>query len=257
MKTARRALYLAFIGAYGVLILYTITRISKIEIPPEFLFSMFSVTASVFAFYVLNYVWIDRSSTVSENRLERRIKILQRTVTKGAREKRALVDKLKGAEEKMRRGSKSVFLKTTQGNRCYREEVKRMIDGAARNIDITSPRWDNVIIDCLMKAQKRGCKIRVVTRSIPKNEKTDRSMKWHHEAMDMLREISAVCYNPLVHCRMAIIDGSELVCGSADFTADGLENNREAGILTNDSATVADAVMFFDSLWRRQERRVK
>jgi len=55
--------------------------------------------------------------------------------------------------------------------------------------------------------------------------------------------------NPTVHARVVIIDDTEALISSADFTRTQLYDEYNAGIWTRSPEVVKQAIAFFDNVW--------
>lgn len=116
--------------------------------------------------------------------------------------------------------------------------IKEMLDRAKDSVLIASP-WiwgiEN-IVQRLEGLRKKKVDISILTR---RSGKTDAK---HEKTVDMVRGFGCVIdFIDELHAKMVLVDETELYIGSANLVETSLERNKEAGIWTNNPATVADA----------------
>jgi phosphatidylserine/phosphatidylglycerophosphate/cardiolipin synthase-like enzyme len=61
-------------------------------------------------------------------------------------------------------------------------------------------------------------------------------------------------YDKMLHARIIIFDDIAAIISSADLDSEGLNNQKQAGILTLDKIVVRDAITFFDKAWEMAEK---
>jgi phosphatidylserine/phosphatidylglycerophosphate/cardiolipin synthase-like enzyme len=59
---------------------------------------------------------------------------------------------------------------------------------------------------------------------------------------------------PYVHAKVIVVDGARAYVGSANFTANALDANREVGLVVRDPATLATIARTIDSDFRAGTR---
>jgi len=57
----------------------------------------------------------------------------------------------------------------------------------------------------------------------------------------------------MLHARIIIFDDVAVIISSADLDSEGLNNQKQAGILSFDKIVVRDAINFFDKAWEMAE----
>jgi hypothetical protein len=58
----------------------------------------------------------------------------------------------------------------------------------------------------------------------------------------------------MLHARLIIFDDIAAIIPSADLDSEGLNNQKQAGILSFDKIVVRDATTFFDKAWEMAEK---
>jgi phosphatidylserine/phosphatidylglycerophosphate/cardiolipin synthase-like enzyme len=58
----------------------------------------------------------------------------------------------------------------------------------------------------------------------------------------------------MLHARLIIFDDIASIISSADLDSEGLNNQKQAGILLFDKIVVRDAITFFDKAWEMAEK---
>jgi len=137
------------------------------------------------------------------------------------------------------------FLVTLYETRSIRDKLAEFADKSAnfREIRVASLYIDPTGAEYLIKMLKNGVKVKLLTRS-----KVDR--KAHHEALNVLKQLGAeIRYDKMLHARIVIFDDIAAIISSADLDSEGLNNQKQAGILTFDRIVVRDAITFFDKAW--------
>jgi phosphatidylserine/phosphatidylglycerophosphate/cardiolipin synthase-like enzyme len=58
----------------------------------------------------------------------------------------------------------------------------------------------------------------------------------------------------MLHARLIIFDDIAAIISSADLDSEGLNNQKQDGILSFDKIVVRDAITFFDKAWEMAEK---
>ena len=121
-----------------------------------------------------------------------------------------------------------------------RERIAEFIDAAKDRLTVQNERFqDMMIIDCLLRAARRGVKVHVMAKG-PHTLKRDKLV----EGVGGLRILqdSGVKVHKLkglaLHAKMFVADGLGAVVGSMNLAPGSFDSRRELGIHTRDSAVV-------------------
>ena len=116
--------------------------------------------------------------------------------------------------------------------------IKEMLGGAMDSVLIASP-WMWGISDIVQRLEwlrKEKVDISILTR---RSGETDAE---HEKTVDAIRRFGCLIdFIDELHAKIVLVDERELYIGSANLVGTSLERNKEAGIWTNDPATVSDA----------------
>ena len=146
-------------------------------------------------------------------------------------------------------GISQQFLVTFYETKSIRDKLAEFADKSAnlREVRISSPYLDNTGIEYLVKMLKNRVKIKLITRKADKKAQED--------ALSMLSQLGAeIRYDKMLHARIIIFDDVAAIISSADLDSEGLNNQKQAGILTLDKIVVRDAITFFDKAWEMAEK---
>lgn len=124
--------------------------------------------------------------------------------------------------------------------------IVSLINGARSSLDIYNEEMaDPRIIKALIDAAERGVTVNI-------------DMTYSSEWKKAFEELTTAgghirTYDekaPLyIHAKMVLADGSKVFVGSENFSANSLDDNRELGITTSNSSTIASLVSTFNSDW--------
>jgi phosphatidylserine/phosphatidylglycerophosphate/cardiolipin synthase-like enzyme len=121
-----------------------------------------------------------------------------------------------------------------------RERIASFIDAAKDRLTLQNERLqDMLIIDCLLRAARRGVKVHVMAKA-PHTLKRDKLV----EGIGGLRILqdSGVKVHKLrglaLHAKMFVADGVTAIVGSMNLAPGSFDSRRELGIQTRDSAVV-------------------
>ncbi len=116
--------------------------------------------------------------------------------------------------------------------------VIEMLDRAKDSVVIASP-WIWGIEDIVQKLEglrKKKVDITILTR---RSGETDVE---HERTVDIIQDFGCkIDFIDELHAKIVLVDETEIYIGSANLVATSLERNKEAGIWTNDPATVLEA----------------
>jgi hypothetical protein len=141
------------------------------------------------------------------------------------------------------------FLMTLYETKSIRDKLAEFAEKSAnlREVRVSSPYLDNTGTEYLIKMLKNRVKIKLITR------KTDK--KAHEDALSQLSQLGVeIKYDKMLHARVIIFDDVAAIISSADLDSEGLNNQKQAGILTLDKIVVRDAITFFDKVWEIAEK---
>jgi len=124
-----------------------------------------------------------------------------------------------------------------------RIEFARLIDGANESLDIYAEVIrDDEIVDRLIAAVNRGIAVRLVMS--PDSDPVNQQMllKLESEGIE-IRLLS----EPYIHAKAILMDGDTAFIGSQNFTETSLDENREIGIVVQESEIVTRLRSIFES----------
>jgi phosphatidylserine/phosphatidylglycerophosphate/cardiolipin synthase-like enzyme len=148
-------------------------------------------------------------------------------------------------------GISQLFLMTFYETKSIRDKLADFADKSAtlREVRILSPYLDNTGAEYLVKMLKNNVKVKLITR-----KGDDKKAKV--EALSMLAQQGAeIRYDNMLHARIIIFDDIAAIISSADLDSEGLNNQKQAGILTFDKVVIRDAITFFDKAWDKADMR--
>jgi hypothetical protein len=146
-------------------------------------------------------------------------------------------------------GISQQFLVTLYETKSIRDKLAEFADKSAnfREVRVSSLYLDNAGTEHLIKMLKNKVKVKLLTRK--KGEK-----KAHEDALSILKQLGAeIKYDNMLHARIIIFDDVAVIISSADLDSEGLNNQKQAGILSFDKIVVRDAINFFDKAWEMAE----
>lgn len=144
--------------------------------------------------------------------------------------------------------SERELVRSILGEGEMRPKIESMISNAKKEIYISG--WvDTICLDMLRKkVEKDNVTICVLTKT-----PDGKSPMPTRTASEQLARIASVRRNPLLHARMLIVDGTQVLIMSADITNHSLTQNFEVGFWTNDKSIVTDARDFFIRMFRKSK----
>lgn len=146
-------------------------------------------------------------------------------------------------------GISQQFLVTFYETKSIRDKLAEFADKSAnlREVRVASPYLDNTGAEYLVKMLKNKVKVKLITRKADKKSQED--------ALSILSQLGAeIRYDKMLHARIIIFDDIAAIISSADLDSEGLNNQKQAGILTLDKIVVRDAITFFDKAWEMAEK---
>ena len=147
-------------------------------------------------------------------------------------------------------GISQQFLITLYETKSIRDKLADFADNSAnfKEVRVASPYLDNTGAEYLIKMLKNKVKIKLLTR---KKE----TKKAQEDALSILKQLGAeIRYDNMLHARLIIFDDIAAIISSADLDSEGLNNQKQAGILSFDKIVVRDAITFFDKAWEIAEK---
>jgi hypothetical protein len=146
-------------------------------------------------------------------------------------------------------GISQQFLVTFYETKSIRDKLAEFAEKSVnlREVRVSSPYLDNTGTEYLLKMLKNKVKIKLLTRKPDKKAQED--------ALSMLNQLGAeIKYDKMLHARIIIFDDVAAIISSADLDSEGLNNQKQAGVLTLDKIVVRDAITFFDKTWEMAEK---
>jgi len=136
------------------------------------------------------------------------------------------------------------LLVTLYETKTIRDKIAEFAQKSAifKEVRIISPYLDNTGVEHIMKMLKNKVDVKLITRKPDK--------KAHADALTVLKGMGAsIKTDNMMHARLIIFDDVAAIISSADLDSEGLNNQRQIGILTTDKITINDAIAFFDKVW--------
>ena len=134
-----------------------------------------------------------------------------------------------------------------------RERICSFIDSARRHLVVQNERYQDVlVIDCLLRAARRGVKVHVMARS-PHTLKRDKLV----EGVGGLRIMrdSGIKVHKLrglkLHAKMILADGVAAIVGSMNLAPGSFDSRRELGIESHDPAVIERLERIARHDWKR------
>lgn len=148
------------------------------------------------------------------------------------------------------------FVQTTPDKhiRTLQSQVLRMIESAQSEILIVSPFVDMLYENLVDKINENPkIKIRMVSR--PRKDFEGQRSKIGKNVLEILNVSTknSLRVSDLVHSRMIIVDSNQLLVSSADLTREQLVDEYNAGLYTQDKASIKDATDYFNNLYNRSD----
>jgi len=141
-------------------------------------------------------------------------------------------------------GISQQLLVTLYETKTIREKIAELAQKSAilKEVRIISPYLDNTGAEYIIKMLKNKVDVKLITRKPDK--------KAHADALTALKGMGAsIKTDSMMHARLIIFDDVAAIISSADLDSEGLNNQRQIGILTTDKITIKDAIVFFDKVW--------
>jgi phosphatidylserine/phosphatidylglycerophosphate/cardiolipin synthase-like enzyme len=147
-------------------------------------------------------------------------------------------------------GISQQFLVTFYESKTIRDKLAEFAEKSAilREVRVASPYLDNAGAEYLIKMLKNKVRVKILTRKPDK--------KAHTDALSILNQLGAeIKYDNMLHARLIVFDDIAVIVSSADLDSEGLNNQKQAGILSFDRVVVNDAITFFDKTWELAEAK--
>lgn len=130
------------------------------------------------------------------------------------------------------------------------DKIQMGFSNANHTIRIISPYIDMLYEDITnLKNRNPSLIVKIITR--PKRDINGMRERIGKNAFDLLKIATSGNLKTLniIHSRLIIIDDQELIITSADLTREGLFDEFNAGIYTNDKEAIKDSVDYFENIW--------
>ena len=131
------------------------------------------------------------------------------------------------------------------------DKIRKGLMSANHTIRIISPYIDMLYEDIIdLKKRNPSLTIKIITR--PKKDIKGMRERIAKNALDLLKIATAGNLKTLdiIHSRLIIIDDEELIISSADLTREGLFDEFNAGIYTNDKEAINNSLDYFENIWQ-------
>ena len=129
-----------------------------------------------------------------------------------------------------------------------RARLTGLIEGATTELDVYAEEAsDQGMIRSLDDAVSRGVHVRLLMTDTGSKD----SQRRYRAALEAAGVDVRVLPSPYVHAKVMIVDGAQVFAGSENLSAASLDDNRELGIITADSATIARFSALFEQDWQQ------
>ncbi len=137
------------------------------------------------------------------------------------------------------------------------QKLVALVTRAASRVDLEGESLsDTDVVNALITAKQRGVAVRVVLANDRSSTTAQRSAVVALKAARIPvvsfgnESGSGTRTTPYVHSKMILVDGNEAYVGSANFTTNALDSNREIGVVVRDAAAVSLIGTTFDADFR-------
>lgn len=133
------------------------------------------------------------------------------------------------------------------GEGCVKR-IRGMLDGCHRTADLcVYTITDDRIAECILKAHRRGIKVRIVTDDEKARDVGSDVIQLARAGIPVLVDDSPY----FMHHKFAIFDDGVMLTGSYNWTRGAADNNEENLILSNDRRLLTAFRGEFERLWRK------
>ena len=146
-------------------------------------------------------------------------------------------------------GSCSAFAGEVQvyTDRAIRPALVECLNNAQKSLDIEMyTLTDAEVIAALERAEERGVEVRVI---LDPNQKGNYRHVEHLTGQGAEVKWFPVERPALMHRKLAIVDGKQILAGSVNWTANGLMKNEEVFFVIDDAAVARQLAETFDTDW--------
>jgi phosphatidylserine/phosphatidylglycerophosphate/cardiolipin synthase-like enzyme len=130
----------------------------------------------------------------------------------------------------------------------YKNAIRSIIINAKDTIDI--PIFfltHKILLRDLIKAKKRGVKIRIIIDATAANNK----YSIHQKLRDNKIAVKVENFGGKMHVKSAIVDNKIIIAGSMNFTAAGEDKNDENTLIIHSEKLAIEYTDYFNKLWRK------
>ena len=130
----------------------------------------------------------------------------------------------------------------------YKNAIRSIIINAKDTIDI--PIFfltHKILLRDLIKAKKRGVKIRIIIDATAANNK----YSIHQKLRDNKIAVKVENFGGKMHVKSAIVDNKIIIAGSMNFTAAGEDKNDENTLIIHSEKLAIQYTDYFNKLWRK------
>jgi phosphatidylserine/phosphatidylglycerophosphate/cardiolipin synthase-like enzyme len=142
-----------------------------------------------------------------------------------------------------------------------RQQLAELVVNAARSVDVEGETLSDArLTTALVDAKRRGVAVRIVLSrdSTPTPARVDAVAALKAVGVPVVAfgaaSGSGSASTPYMHAKAILVDGVRAYVGSANFTANSLDSNREIGVLVRDPASVSTLARTIDADFRAGSR---
>ncbi len=124
-----------------------------------------------------------------------------------------------------------------------RDKLVGLVEAATSTLDVEGETMsDDAFVAALIAAQGRGVAVRVILSDQTPSSAQSQSVSQLEQAGIAVVKLAT----PYVHAKAMVVDGAQAYVGSANFTANSLDQNRELGLIVAAPAEVAKVASTID-----------
>jgi phosphatidylserine/phosphatidylglycerophosphate/cardiolipin synthase-like enzyme len=134
------------------------------------------------------------------------------------------------------------------------DPILKTLEGATKSLDIKMFQFtDPVLINAVVSAHRRGIKVRVMLNPsrFTGEHDNDEAFEVFKNAQVPVKETNPKY--PITHEKSMVVDGHQAFIMSLNWAPKYFGETRDYGLVTNDSAEVAEVAACFEADWNRAE----
>ncbi|MCL2285294.1 MAG: phospholipase D-like domain-containing protein [Firmicutes bacterium] len=135
-------------------------------------------------------------------------------------------------------------------NKFYNSMIS-LCESSEKSIKLCAPYIKNEIMEDIIRVKQKNTSFDIITKVNLRD--------FHVKASDLdaIQQIITTGGNAFncsnLHAKLYIFDDSQCIVTSANLTSNGLKNNMECGVITNDAGIVSSALGYYDYIIARED----